>query len=480
MRTSEYDAVVVGAGPNGLAAAITLGQAGRRVLVREAAATIGGGVRSAELTRPGVVHDVCAAAFPLGVASRFFRALPLDTHGLTWVHSPAVVAHPLDNGTAVLLDRSVAETAAQLGIDGAAYRRLMDPLVRDWEQITDAVLSPLRPPPIGALPTVALARFGLRGLWSARALAEGIFRDEPARALFAGMAGHSIQRLEAPLSAAFSLFLGLLGHAVGWPIARGGAQTIADSMAAMVGTLGGTIKTNARVDTLDDLPPSPIVLLDTSAWAAGKIAGSRLSTGTQAALARLRHGPGAFKVDWLLDGPIPWRAPACARAATVHLGGTLREIASSESKVARGEHPTDPFVMLVQPSLFDASRAPAGQHTIWAYCHVPVGSTRDVTAAIEAQVERFAPGFQQRIIARATMSPRDFEQHNANYVGGDISGGTMDLEQLIFRPLRRLDPYRLSNDGLFLCSSATPPGAGAHGLCGYQAARSALGWRRGS
>ena len=479
MRTSGFDAVVVGSGPNGLAAAIVLAQAGRRVLVREAAGTIGGGVRSAELTRPGVVHDVCAAAFPLGVASRFLRALPLDTHGLTWVHSPAVVAHPLDNGTAVLLERSVAETAAGLGADGAAHQRLMDPLVRDWESITNAVVGPIRPPPIGAWPTPALARFGLRGVWSARALAEGIFRNEPARALFAGLAAHSIQPLETPLTAAFGVLLGLLGHAVGWPIARSGAQNIADSLAAFLGTLGGTIETHSRVDTLDDIPASPIVLFDTSAQAAGRIAGSRLSAATQAALARFRHGPCAFKVDWLLDGPIPWRAPACARAATVHLGGTLREIAASERMVAQGKHPDDPFVLLTQPSLFDSTRAPAGQHTVWAYCHAPIGSTQDLTAVIERQVERFAPGFQQRIIARATMGPQEFENHNANYVGGDISGGTMDLEQLFFRPLRRMDPYRLSNDGLFLCSSATPPGAGAHGLCGYQAARSALGWARG-
>lgn len=469
-RTQAYDAIVVGAGPNGLAAAILLARAGLAVRVVEAAGTVGGGTRTGALTLPGFRHDICSAIHPLGLASPFFRRLPLEQHGLAWIHPPAAVAHPLDDGTAVLLERSLEVTAAGLGRDAGAYRHLMAPLVRDWDAIAAAVLGPFRLP---RHPT-ALVRFGLAALQPARLLAATVFRGERARGLFAGIAAHSILPLEHPATAAFGLVLGVLGHVAGWPLPRGGSQAIADALAGYLRTLGGEIVVGERVDSLAQLPPSRAVLCDITPRQLLRIAGDRLPPAYQYQLGRYRYGSGAFKIDYALDGPIPWRAAACARSATVHLGGTLPEIAASERAMARGRPAERPFVLLAQQSLFDPTRAPPGHHTAWAYCHVPNGATLDMTAPIEAQIERFAPGFRDRILARTVSTPADLEQYNANYIGGDINGGRADLLQLFTRPVPRLRPYRTPVPGLYLCSSSTPPGGGVHGMCGYWAARTAL------
>ncbi|MBK9942235.1 MAG: NAD(P)/FAD-dependent oxidoreductase [Kouleothrix sp.] len=467
---TRYDAVVVGAGPNGLAAAITLARAGRSVLVLEAAPTVGGGTRSAELTLPGFTHDICSAVHPLGVGSPFFQSLPLHEHGLAWIHPPAPLAHPFDDGSAAVLQRSIGATGATLAGDAGAYWRLMAPLVRGWEQIASGVMGPLRLP----RHPLALARFGLRAAWPARRLAEIWFRGDHARALFAGMAAHSILPLERAPSAAAGLVLAALGHRFGWPIPRGGAQTIADALASYLRELGGTIVTGARVATLAQLPPARTIMFDLTPRQLLQIAGERLPAGYRRALGRYRYGPGAFKLDWALDGPIPWRAPACTWAATVHLGGSLAEIAESERAAWAGRHAARPFVLLAQPSLFDHTRAPVGQHTAWAYCHVPHGSAFDMTERIEAQIERFAPGFRARILARSTMGPAAMEAYNANYIGGDINGGVQDLTQLFTRPTVSLTPYRTPVPGMYICSSSTPPGGGVHGLCGYFAAQAAL------
>jgi phytoene dehydrogenase-like protein len=466
----QYDALIVGAGPNGLAAAVALARAGRSTLVLEAEPTVGGGVRSAELTLPGFVHDICSTIHPLGAGSPFFRTLPRAEHGLQWVHSPAPLAHPLDDGSAVLLERSIAATAAGLGRDAPAYRRLVAPLVRRWEPTAAAILGPIWPP----RQLLALARFGLRALWPASLLARTLFRGERTRALFAGMAAHAIIPLEQPATSAFGLVMLLFGHAVGWPFPRGGAQQIADALASYLRSLGGEVRTGIRVESLDHLPPARTVLLDVTPRQLLAIAGERLPAGYRRALGRYRYGPGVFKVDWALERPIPWAAPECTRAATLHLGGTLEEIAEAERAPWQGLHAARPFVLLAQSSLFDSTRAPAGKHTAWAYCHVPHGSTEDMTERIEQQVERFAPGFRERILARSTIGPALLEQHNANYIGGDIGGGAQSLAQLFTRPVARLDPYATPARGIYLCSSSTPPGGGVPGMCGYWAARSAL------
>jgi phytoene dehydrogenase-like protein len=466
-----YDAVVVGAGPNGLASAITLARAGRSVLVLEGQQTIGGGTRSDELTLPGFVHDVCSAIHPLGVASPFFRDLPLAQYGLEWVFPPAAVAHPFDDGSAAVLERSVDATGESLGRDAAAYRRLMGPLLADWEGLASDLLGPLPLPPRHPL---AMARFGLKAVRSARGLAESAFEGDRARALFAGLAAHSILPLERPVSAAFGLVLGTVAHAVGWPMARGGSGQIADALAAHLRSLGGEIVTGRCVESLDQLPPAGAILLDVTPRQLLQIAGDRLPTRYRRALGRYRYGPGVFKLDWALDGPIPWKAPACSRAGTVHLGGTLPEIAASEQAVWRGELSERPYVIVVQQTLFDPTRAPEGKHTGWAYCHVPNGSTIDMTERIEAQLERFAPGFRDLILARSVMSPTALERHDPNYIGGDINGGVQDLGQLFTRPVARINPYTTPVRGLYLCSSSTPPGGGVHGMCGYFAAKAAL------
>ncbi len=469
---TEYDAVVVGSGPNGLAAAVTLGRAGRSVLVIEGSDRIGGGCRTEELTLPGFLHDSCSSVHPLAAASPCLRELPLRGHGLDWVFPPAACAHPLDGGRAALLEHSIGETAESLGgADGRAYRRLMEPAVRAWPRIDRDLLGPL---PLLPKSPIALARFGLRGLRSARGLAESRFEGEPARALLAGLAAHTVLPLETAATAAITLVLGLLGHRVGWPFPRGGARRITDALASYLGELGGRIETGRWVASLDELPRARAVLLDVTPRQLLSIAGDRLPRTYRKRLERYRYGPGVFKLDLALDGPIPWRAPECSRAATVHVGGTLAEIAEAEAAVWRGEHPERPFVLLAQTSLFDAGRAPAGKQTVWAYCHVPHGSTLDRTAAIEGQIERFAPGFRDRVLARSARTTADLEALNPNLVGGDLAGGVTDLAQLWARPVARWVPYATPVRGLYLCSSSTPPGGGVHGMCGYQAARAVL------
>jgi len=471
-RQHPPDAIVVGSGPNGLAAAITLARAGRSVVVYEGRDSMGGGMRSAELTLPGFVHDVCATIAGTTVASPFFGSLDLAHHrGVTLVHPDAPLAHPLDDGRVALLERSVAVTAAGLGEDGRAYRALFGPLVREADRIIPFVLGPILRLP--AHP-VAAARFGMPAIRSSEGLARRRFRDEPARALLAGLSAHSMVALGRPTTAAFGLVLGITAHAYGWPLVRGGTGRLADALAEELRSLGGTIVTGQEVTSLDELPRARAILFDTTPRALVSIAGDRLGGGYRRRLAGYRYGPGAFKVDWALDGPIPWRSPAIARAGTVHLGGTLDEIVAAEDEVARGRHPERPFVLLVQASLFDATRAPAGAHTGWAYCHVPNGSIVDMTDRIEAQVERFAPGFRRRILARATAGPAELEAANPNDVGGDINGGIEDLRQLFTRPVARRDPYATPARGLYLCSASTPPGGGVHGMSGYFAARSAL------
>jgi phytoene dehydrogenase-like protein len=464
------DAIVVGSGPNGLAAAIALARAGQSVLVLEAEQTIGGGMRSEDLTLPGFVHDVCSTAHPLVLGSPFLSELPLGEHGLELVQPPAPLAHPLDDGSAVVLERSVDATAAALGPDASSYRGLFRPLVRDAARLLPGILGPLRPP----RHPLSLARFGLSALRSAQGLAHARFDGERARALLAGCAAHSMLSLRRSPSASFGLVLALLGHAVGWPVARGGSQRIADALAAHLRSLGGEIETGRRVHSLDELPPARAVLLDLTPRGVLEVAGHRLPDRYHRALGRFRYGPGIFKLDWALDGPIPWSAPETARAGTVHLGGTLAEIAASEEAVARGRCPERPYVLLVQASLFDSERAPPGQHTAWAYCHVPNGSQADMTGAIEAQIERFAPGFGDRVLARSAMTSAEVERRNRNYVGGDINGGLQDLTQLFTRPVARPVPYSTPVEGLYICSSSTPPGGGVHGMSGFFAAQAAL------
>jgi phytoene dehydrogenase-like protein len=468
----RYDAVVVGSGPNGVAAAIELARAGWSVLLCEAAPVAAGGMRSAELTLPGFVHDVCSSVHPLAVSSPFFRAAPLADHGLEWIYSPACAAHPLDDGSAVVAVRSLDETAARLGADARAYQRLFGGIVRAWDRFVADLLAPPRLP----RHPVTFARFGLLALQSAAALGRRRFRTVQARALFAGHAAHSILPLEKLGSAAFGLVIGGSAHAVGWPIPRGGSQRIADALASYLRSLGGEVRTGAAVRSLEELPPARAVLCDVSPRQLAALAGARFPEEYRRRLERFRYGPGVYKVDWALDGPIPWRAPECLRASTVHLGGSDAEIAESERAAWEGRVCERPFVLLVQSSLFDPTRAPAGKHTVWAYCHVPTGTTEPMTERIERQIERFAPGFAARILARSELSPAALERYNPNLVGGAVNGGAQDLAQLFLRPSRRL--YRTPTPGLYLCSASTPPGGGVHGMCGYFAARSALHDRR--
>lgn len=469
------DAIVVGAGPNGLAAAITLARSGRSVRLYEAADTVGGGTRSAELTLPGFVHDVCSTAHPLGIASPFFRGLDLARHGLEWAHPDAPLAHALEPGRSLVLERDLDATREALGRDGDAWARLFGPLVHDWERLLPALLRPVVRVPRHP---VLMARFGVPALLPAMTVARLAFREPAARALLAGLSAHSMLSLRAPLSASFGLVLGLLAHAVGWPFARGGSGRIADALAAEATSLGVEIVTRHEVRSLAELPPARSVVLDLTPRQVVALAGDRLPARYRRQLERFRYGPGVFKVDWALSAPIPWRDPATLRAGTVHLGGTADDLAAAEATVTRGRHPTRPFVLLTQPTIADPSRAPAGKHVAWAYCHVPNGSPLDMTDAIEDQVERFAPGFRDVVLARSTRSAPAIEAYDANYVGGDINGGVQDWRQLLFRPVVRWNPYTTPVDGLYLCSSSTPPGGGVHGMSGFHAARSVLRSRR--
>jgi phytoene dehydrogenase-like protein len=468
--------IVVGAGPNGLAAAIVLAQSGRAVTVYEAADSIGGGARTAELTLPGFRHDVCGTVHALAPSSPFLLTLGLERFGLEWVHPDLPLAHPFDDGTAAVLHRSVEETAHQFEpMDADAYRRLIGPLAAHTDELWDAFLGPLS----GAFrhPVLA-ARFGLRGLWPAPTLARARFRSRSARALLAGNAAHSIVDLREPATSSVALMLMLSGHADGWPFARSGSQALVDAMATLFRQLGGTIVTGQPVRSLRDLPRDATVVFDLTPRQILTIVGDELPPWYRRQLGRFRYGASAFKLDWALNGPIPWTAPDARRAGTVHLGGPMEQIIASEAALADGHETERPFVLLTQPSLFDPTRAPAGKHTAWAYCHVPAGSTIDMTARIEAQVERFAPGFRDLIIGRSVMSPGDFARYNENYVDGDINGGRQDLRQQFTRPVPRLDPYRTPNPRLFICSASTPPGGGIHGMAGFHGAQSALRRRR--
>jgi len=469
MSRTEYDAIVVGSGPNGLAAAITMQQEGLSVLLVEGKDAIGGGLRSAELTLPGFVHDVCSAVHPLALGSPFFNTLPLADHGLSYAFPDLAAAHPFDNGTAAVLSSSVTETARLLGEDEQAYLKLIQPLVHDWPDIAEDVLAPLHFPKH----PIAMAKFGLNALTSASFLARR-FKTKEARGLWAGMAAHSIQPLSNLSTSAIGLVLMTAAHLKGWPVPVGGSKEIANALASYFITLGGRIETGRYIKSLAELPSAKTVLFDVTPKQLLQIAGHKFSSIYKWQLERYRYGMGVFKVDWALDGAIPFTAPEAGKAGTVHIGNTLEEIKTSEQQCWNGIHSEKPFVLLAQQSLFDDTRAPEGKHTAWAYCHVPNGSVKDMTAIIEQQVERFAPGFRDLIIGKHTMNTAQVEEYNPNYIGGDINGGVIDLGQLFTRPALRSSPYRTSAKGLYICSSSTPPGGGVHGMCGYHAAKTAL------
>jgi len=466
--TKPGRAVVVGSGPNGLAAAIVLAQAGMQVEVFEAEQQPGGGARTEELTLPGFHHDVCSAVHPMAAASPFFNALPLQVHGLEWIHSPAALAHPFDDGTAITLECDLDVAARVLGLDGETWRELVSPLVDHWAELADKLLGPVLPPSS----PFELAGFGVNALTPATWLAELRFRSQRTKALFAGMAAHSFLALNEVLSASFALVLGATAHIRGWPIARGGSQAITTALLNQLGCFGGKLTTGNRVYSVDDLGDFQVALCDVSPYQLLRIAGAHFTPSYNHALERYRPGPGVFKVDYALSQAVPWRAAECGRAATVHLGGSLAEIAASEGAMRRGQHPEKPYVLLSQPTLFDPTRAPEGKHIVWCYCHVPNGSTYDMLPRLEAQIERFAPGFRECILARRVHQPADLEAGNANLVGGDIQGGAVDLRQFLFRPTWR--QYATTDRRVYICSSSTPPGGGVHGMCGYNAARVAL------
>jgi len=466
----SYDAVVVGSGPNGLAAAIVIAQTGRSVLVLEGQSTIGGGARSSELTLPGFTHDTCSAVHPLAVGVPFFRSLPLEQHGIEWIQPPAALAHPFDDGPPAMLYASMEETGRSLGADAERYERLLRPFVDRWEDLAEDALAPVHLPRHPLL----LARFGLSALRSAQRIAESHFRGEQARGLMAGLCAHSIMPLTQVATASIGLVLAIAAHRGGWPFPKGGAQRLSDALASYLRTLGGEIVTDAPVASLDELPSARVVLLDLSVPNALKVGGDRFSTAYRSALSRYRAGPGVCKVDWALSAAVPWRDDECATAGTVHLGGSLEEFVVSEAAPWNGEHAARPFVLLAQPSLFDETRAPAGTHTLWAYCHVPNGSDVDMCERIEGQIERFAPGFRDVVLARHVTKASEMHITNANLIGGDIAGGANTLRQLFFRPVMRSNPYKTSVKGVYLCSSSTPPGGGVHGLCGMYAARAAM------
>ncbi|MES2522669.1 MAG: NAD(P)/FAD-dependent oxidoreductase [Gemmatimonadota bacterium] len=478
VRTAGLDAIVVGSGPNGLAAAIALAQAGRSVRVFEAQPTAGGGVRSAELTRPGFTHDVGAAVHSLVLASPFVRAMPLQAHGLEFVHPDAPFAHPLDDGTAVVVERAVGTTRESIGgPDAAAYAGMFERFADGGDALMHVLIGPRRARHLlgnAVRHPLLLSRFGALAVRSAAHVAHSAFSGSRARAMLAGVAAHSVLPLDAAGTAGYGLGLITAAHAFGWPVIRGGSQRLTNAMIAYLESMGGEVVTGMQVDSLDALPPSRAVLCDVPPRELLRIAGRHVPRRYRSRLSRYRHGPGVFKMDWALNAPVPWKAAGCARAGTLHLGGTFDEIALAESEVARGRHAAHPYVLVVQPSVFDGTRAPAGQHTLWAYCHVPNGSTVSMREAMERQIERFAPGFRDCIIAAHESTPATLERGNANLVGGDIAGGASDLWQFLARPILALDPHRTPIDGVYLCSSSTPPGIGVHGMCGYLAAQSAL------
>ena len=461
-------ACVVGSGPNGLAAAIVLAQAGLQVEVFEAEPTVGGAARTMELTLPGFLHDFGSAVHPLAAGSPFFSSLPLQNHGLQWIHSPTPIAHPLDDGTAVVLERDLSDARGALGDDGKAWVSLMRPFVERWREFAPEALRPIQ---IFPKHPFLMARFGLRALFSAEGVAKR-FRSERTRALFAGLAAHSFLALDEPLSGAFGMLMAVSAHAVGWPVPRAGAQSITNALCSFLSTMGGKVRTSSRVESLSALSGYDVILCDVTPHQLLRIGGERLSESYKRALGGFRYGPGVFKVDYALSGPIPWKASDCLRALTVHLGGTFEEVADAEKATRNGKLADRPFVLLAQPSLFDPTRAPAGKHTAWAYCHVPNGSKADVLPRLEDQIERFAPGFREVLIARRVFSPADLEAMDANLVGGDIGGGVMDIRQFLFRPTWR--HYATSARDVYICSASTPPGGGVHGMCGYHAAKAAL------
>lgn len=469
MNKRDFDAVIVGSGPNGLAAAITLRQQGLSVLLIEGKDKIGGGLRSEGLTLPGYVHDVCSAIHPMALASPFFKLLPLEAHGLEYIQPDIAAAHPFDDGSAAVLKKSITETAQLLGADEQAYLRLIQPLVKTWPGMAADVLGPLHFPKH----PLDMAKFGLNALTSALYLSKR-FKTEAARGLWAGMAAHSLQPLSNLSTSAIGLVLMAAGHLGGWPIPKGGSQSIANALASYFLSLGGKIETGFYVSSLEQLPSAHAVLFDVTPKQLLQIAGRKFSSLYKWQLERYRYGLGVFKIDWALDGPIPFKAKTARLAGTVHIGNTLEEIATSEQQTWNGKHPEKPFVLLAQQSTFDTSRAPDGKHTAWAYCHVPNGSDKDRTEAIENQVERFAPGFRDLILGRHTMNTIQLESYNPNYIGGDINGGVIDIGQLFTRPALRWSPYKTSAKGIYICSSATPPGGGVHGMCGYHAAKKAL------
>jgi phytoene dehydrogenase-like protein len=469
LEKRDFDAVVVGSGPNGLAAAITLQQQGLSVLILEAKETIGGGTRSAQLTLPGFTHDVCSAIHPLAAGSPFFKTLPLAAHGLEFIYPSIAAAHPFDNGTAVALYADVAQTAAGLKEDADAYLQLMTPLVNDWPKLVSDILGPFHFPKHPLI----MARFGIKALSSCTHFVKR-FRTKEAKAFFSGMAAHSIQPLTNAATTAIALVLMTTGHTQGWPVAKGGSGAIGNALGSYFTSIGGKIETNREVHLLKDVPSAHAILFDVTPRQLLKIAGNTFSSLYKSQLNRYRYGMGIFKIDWALDSPIPFMAPECRKATTIHLGNSFEEIVNSEQLMSEGNHVEKPFIILAQQSLIDPSRAPQGKHTAWAYCHVPNGSKADMTHVIEKQVERFAPGFKKTIIARQVMNTAQLESYDANYIGGDINGGILDIRQLFTRPALRLSPYKTSEKGMYICSSSTPPGGGVHGMCGYHAAKRAL------
>lgn len=467
----RHDAIIVGSGPNGLAAAIRLAQAGKRVVVYEANETIGGGSRSAELTLPGFIHDTCSSIHPLGIGSPFFKTLPLEKYGLQWIQPSAPLAHVWDDGTAVMLERDVNVTARQLGRDGARWAQVFGPLASRWDSLAPMLLGPLVRIPRNPF---LLGYFGIWGLWPANFFARSMFRQEKTRGLFAGLAAHSTLPLQQALTTSFGMVLGLTAHAVGWPLPRGGSQKITDALVCHLQALGGEIITNTRVENIHSLPESDAYVFDVTPRQLLSIAGDQVSGRYKSQLQNFRYGPGVFKLDYALDAPVPWTAKEALRAGTVHIGSTLDEICVSERATSLGTVSEHPYLLVVQTSLFDETRAPHGKHTLWAYCHVPNGSTIDMTERIENQIERFAPGFKQRILARSVMNPAQVQARNANYVGGDINGGVQDFFQLFGRPVWRYNPYTTPNPSIYLCSSSTPPGGGVHGMSGFHAANAVL------